>query len=66
MKEFLEALAITSTFIFVGYFFFGDIGKTHPGTETMDMGGMDMNGMEMPPAQNDSMEDTGSMPGMSH
>lgn len=63
MKEFLEALAITLSFIFVGYFFFGDVGKLQPGTETMDM---DMSGMETPSNPNDSMEKMESMPGMSH
>jgi hypothetical protein len=51
MKEFLEAFAITSVFIFVGYFLFGDVGKVQLETEAikmdMNMSGMDHSNMKM-------------------
>ncbi len=56
MKEFLEAFAITSVFIIVGYFFFGDLANTQQET------GMDMS-MDSMDMSAESME---SMPGMNH
>ena len=61
MKEFLEALAISVAFVLGGYFLFGDLGKAQPGSEMMDMGEMDMSS-----GSNTTMEEMGSMPGMSH